>query len=143
MRPMPMSRLAPVPGRLAPGRGGLSWLRVGAFALRPTRVSARTPPPVLDAAYADVAARTGGWPARAWEGRAGVGGAARRRRRGVRGAPWGAPGGRRSQAHWRPSPLRWSRFAAGMTGAHRTAAAIRPRKTEIRAGRVWRGARFL
>src|SRR5690606_22917074 len=69
MRPMPMSRLAPVPGRLAPGRGGLSWLRVGAFALRPTRVSARTPPPVLDAAYADVAARTGGWPARAWEGR--------------------------------------------------------------------------
>src|SRR5690606_18231750 len=69
MRPMPMSRLAPVPGRLAPGRGGLSWLRVGAFALRPTRVRARTPPSVLDAAYADVAARTGAWPARAWEGR--------------------------------------------------------------------------
>src|SRR5690606_38199882 len=34
-----------------------------------TRVRARTPPSVLDAAYADVAARTGAWPARAWEGR--------------------------------------------------------------------------
>src|SRR5690606_21263080 len=68
-RPTPSLRLAPAAGRVAPERGGLSWLRVGALALRPTRACARTPPPVLDAAYADVAARTGGWPPRAWGGR--------------------------------------------------------------------------